>query len=109
MGSPRNSDIGFAIGAIGIGLLMGSGEAGPIMLIRNRPEMGTPKNNRRMPENSINVANIGFILLFPPFLHSIQLIIIFKLNKMFLINRGFIIDLVTLVYNYYRHSGTIVI
>jgi len=102
MGSPSNSDIGFAIGAIGIGLLMGSGEAGPIMLIRNRPEMGTPKNNRRMPENSINVANIGFILLFPPFQHSIQVIIIFKLNKKFLINRCCIIELIPLIYNNYR-------
>ncbi len=109
MGSPRNSDIGFANGAIGIGLLMGSGDAGPIILIRNRPEMGTPKNNRRIPENSINVPNNGFILLFSPFLYNICFITIYKLNKVFLINRCFIIVLMSLVYNYYRLSGTIVI
>jgi hypothetical protein len=109
MGSPTGCDRGIIIGAAGTGLLIGSVEAGPNMLIRKSPAMGTPKNNRRMPENSINVANIGFILLFSPFLYSIQVITIFKLNKMFLINRGFIIDLVTLVYNYYRYNGTIVI
>jgi len=109
MGSPTGYDRGIIIGAAGTGLLIGSVEAGPNTLIRKSPATGTPKNNRRMPENSINAANIGFILLFPPFLHSIQFIIIFKLNKMFLINRGYIIDLITLVYNYYRYSGTIVI
>ena len=71
MGSPRKSGIGLAIGVIGIGLLMGSVEAGPNRLIRNNPEMGTPKNSRRMPANSINVPNNGFILLFPPFLYNL--------------------------------------
>jgi len=56
------------------------------MLIRKRPDMGTPKNNRRMPENSIKVPIIGFILLFPPFLHNYYFITAYKLNKVFLIN-----------------------
>jgi hypothetical protein len=71
MGSPTGCDRGIIIGAAGTGLLIGSVEAGPNTLIRKSPAMGTPKNNRMMPENSINVANIGFILLFPPFLYSI--------------------------------------
>jgi hypothetical protein len=71
IGSPRKSGIGLAIGVIGIGMLMGTVDAGPNMLIRNRPEMGTPKNSRRMPENSINVPINGFILLFPPYLYNL--------------------------------------
>ena len=91
MGSPRNSGMGFANGAIGIGLLMVSVEAGPNILIRKSPEMGTPKNNRRIPENSINVPINGFIILFSPFLKNIYFITIYKLNKVFIINREFII------------------
>lgn len=109
MGSPRKSGIELDIGVINIGMLMDSVEAGPNILIRNSPEMGTPKNSRSMPENSINVPNNGFILLFSPFLYNICFITIYKLNKVFLINRCFIIVLMSLVYNYYRLSGTIVI
>jgi hypothetical protein len=53
---------------VGIGLLVGSIEAGPNLLIRKRPEMGTLKNKQKMPENSINVPINGFMILFPPFL-----------------------------------------
>jgi len=56
------------------------------MLIRKRPDMGTPKNNNRMPENSINVPISGFILLFPPFLYNYYFITAYKSNKGFLIN-----------------------
>ena len=102
MGSPRKSGIGLAIGVIDIGLIMGLVEADPNMLIRNSPEMGTPKNSRKMPANSINVPNNGFILLFPPFLNNTYFITIYKFNKLFLINRHCIIGLIQLVYNYYR-------
>lgn len=109
MGSPRKFGIELDIGVIDKGLIMDSVEAGPNILIRNSPEMGTPKNSRRMPENSINVPNNGFILLFSPFLYNIYFIIIYKFNKVFLINRCYIIVLMSLVYNHYRLSGTIVI
>jgi len=71
MGSPIKSGIGRAIGVIGIGLLIGTVDAGPNMLIRNSPEIGTPKNSSKMPENSINVPINGFILLFPPYLYNL--------------------------------------
>ena len=109
IGSPRKSSIGLAIGVIGMGLLMDSVDAGPNMLIRNSPEMGTPKNSRSMPENNINVPSNGFILLFSPFIYNLLFITIYKLNKMFLINRDCVIDYLELIHNHYRYNGTIVI
>ena len=102
MGSPIKSGIGLAKGVIGIGLPMDTVDAGPSMLIRNSPDIGTPKNSIRMPEKSINVPINGFILLFPPYLYNHYFIIIYKLNKIVLINRYLIIDLMMLIHNYYR-------
>jgi hypothetical protein len=109
IGSPRASGIGINIGSMGMGLLRGSFDAGPTMLMKNKPAIGAPKNSSRTPENSITVASNGFISLFPPFLTTTYFMTIYKLNKVFLINTKLVIVIKSVECFQYRQSGTIVI